>query len=175
MRLAITVVLFAMVLSSCAAAPSAQADKKQLSPAPPSPTPQQNFSPAQQQFQDVFDKAIKDGHVNNVCHDMKGEWETVVGAEDFKVCRLEGGFTEAGPGYVWVLRAWRNSEGGGVLVPAMFDCVGRRSFRNQDVIYDSAGKIRLHTPLALGGEWISIKPHTNEEVVWVTVCKGATK
>jgi hypothetical protein len=171
MQFAITVLLFAMVLSGCAQAPPAQADKQQASPAQ---AEKQNLSPEQQRFKQAFSKMIKDGHVNDVCQDMKGVWVEVERAEGFRVCRLEQGFMSAGPGYVQVLHTWKNSAtGGGLLMPLVVDCAGRRWHRDQDVSYDSAGRITDRRSVALGGEWTSIQPGSEGDAVVETVCKGA--
>jgi hypothetical protein len=68
-----------------------------LGPGAYAQTGKEKLSPEGEQFKRTFAKAIKYGHVNKVCQDMKGTWETVEGAEEFRVCRPEKGFIEVSP------------------------------------------------------------------------------
>jgi hypothetical protein len=134
-------------------------------------TGKEKANPEGEQYKRALAKMIKDGHVNKVCQDMKGTWETVDGAEGFRVCRPEKGFIHDGR-LVAVLEAYKARDGGGILTPQIFDCAGRRSYHNQSIYYDFTGKIELHAPEALGGAWVSIEHGTKVDAILSTVCKG---
>lgn len=171
MRFAIRMCLFVTLLSGCAPAVHTRTDKESPSPEPDNA----NLSPEQQEFRRAFAKAIKDGHVNDVCQDMKGMWVAMPGGEEFKVCRPEKGYSEVSSGFVEVLHAWKGEDGGGLLMPMVFDCAGRRYHSNQTVQYDSMGTIIYHAPASLGGAWEPIKSGTLRDAVLEMVCKEPIK
>jgi hypothetical protein len=117
---------------------------------------------------------------------MGGSWYAVPGGANFKVCRPEAGYIEAGSGFVQVLWAIddmkdvpiRSSMDGGVLKSVIFDCAGLRMHTNANVLYDDAGKITSKGDSALGGTWevVTLGTYLND-VRWM-VCKdtiNATK
>jgi hypothetical protein len=134
-------------------------------------TDKEKPGPAGEQFKRAFTKAIKDGHVNKVCQDMKGTWETIEGAEEFRVCRPEKGFVQIGARTVMALEAFKNRDGGGILTPRVFDCARRRTYQDRSLSFDSTGKIEIYAPEALGGEWKDVTPGSKSDAVLSAVCR----
>lgn len=137
------------------------------------------FAPAQvqknqqsEQFKKAFNKAIKDGHVNKLCQDLKGTWETVEGTESFKLCRPANGVLNLSKGHAMVLVAFSNPKNrSGNITIDIFDCAGNRRFHDRMVHYDSTGKIIGYDAVALGGEWEDLIPNSQGEAVLQAACR----
>ena len=131
----------------------------------------QGDSPAEQ-YKKAFTKAIKDGHVNKLCQDMKGVWEQVEGTENFKLCRPEKGVLKIREGYVMALVAYTNPQTGtGNIMPKVYDCAGYRHFQDRYISYDSTGKITGYDPVALGGSWEALDPNSQGAAILEAACR----